>query len=111
MFCFLHRLDSLLPKSGKNKNKRAVCSKLAPGIHAIVALDSKCESGTIDMVLFYWPIEGTIIKIDRDNPTSLFLRILHEISSTVCIPVTVKEVEDFSTEKLKMIKVMVLQYV
>ena len=90
----------MLPKSGKNKNNSGVCSKLAPGIHAIVASDSKCESGIIDMVLFYWPIEGTIINVDRDNPTSLFLRILHEISSTVCIPVTIKEVDDFGTEKM-----------
>ena len=94
------------------KNNRVdVGSKVPPGIHAIVPLHLKSESDIIDMVLFYWPIEGTIKNIDRDNPTSLFLRVLHEISSTVCIPVTVKEVEDFSTEKLKMIKVMVLQYV
>ena len=84
---------SKIPKGGPG-------DKLVPGIHAIVPLHSKLESNIMDIVLFYWPIEGRTINIDRDNPTSLFLRVLHEISSTVCIPVTIKEVEDFGTKKV-----------
>ena len=98
------RLNSLISdkkKSGTSSTKRY--NTLPAGIHAILSLrptfPTVGSNSPIDTVLFYWPVDGTMTDINRDNPSTLFLRVLHEICSTVCIPVTVKEINAFCAEK------------
>ena len=84
----------------KKKSQKGVT--LPRGIHAILSLKRRTagdKGNTIDMVLFYWPVDEKMTNIDRDNPSTLFLRLLHELNATVCIPVTMKEIDDFGTEK------------
>ena len=85
---------------------------LKAGIHAIMSIDESVHPTTVsqaqpndkpivNVVLFYWPVvdafenpNGVInYGINRSNVSSLYLRILHEISDSVCIPVTTQEVE------------------
>ena len=46
-----------------------------------------------DIVLLYWPINDAFTNIDLGNKTTLFLRVLHEVCDTVCVPVTKDSVE------------------
>lgn len=85
---------------------------LHAGIHAILSIDESTHPTTLSqsnlndkpvcsIVLFYWPIADAFENpngvlnygINRSNVSSLYLRILHEISDSVCIPVTTQEVE------------------
>ena len=93
--CICDRFDVLLDRSRK--------TVLSPGIHAMVPLDkTKHPSSTrklgskpsfFDIIVFYWPVDDAFKNIERGNVSSLFLRILHEISATVCIPVASQEVK------------------
>ena len=84
---------------------------LKPGIHAIVPLDEtkhpsinvkrrnnnqvsiKTEMKPFDIVLLYWPINDAFTNIDSSNKTTLFIRVLHEVCDTVCVPITNDSVE------------------
>ena len=81
------------------------------GIHAIMSIEESNHPTTLSrlnpkvkaqckVVLFYWPVSDAFehpnglvnYGINRSNVSSLYLRILHEISDSVCMPVTMNEV-------------------
>ena len=73
---------------------------IEPGIHAIMSLQERNHPsnqliGTqeiCDIVLIHWPNDGTFERVRSSNNTSVFLRALHEICDTVCIPITKQDV-------------------
>lgn len=89
-------------------------SLLKPGIHAVMSIEESKHPTTIsqanpevkptfEIVLFYWPVLDAfkIPKglsdhgISRSNVSVLYLRVLHEMTDCVCIPVTMNEVMIF----------------
>ncbi|ETO16218.1 hypothetical protein RFI_21140 [Reticulomyxa filosa] len=48
-------------------------------------LELMSKSSNVDIVLFFWPDIDSFTDIKRGNSSSLFLRVLLEVCSTVCI--------------------------
>ena len=84
---------------------------LNPGIHAIMSIDESLHPTTLraqhidknplfNIILFYWPVNDafdmpsdiTRSGITRSNVSCLYLRILHEITDRVVVPVSMNEV-------------------
>ena len=73
---------------------------IKPGFHAIMSLEEdKHPSNQLtetqersDIVLVYWPSSDAFVRVRRSNNTSVFLRAMHELCDTVCIPVTKEDV-------------------
>ncbi|ETO35237.1 hypothetical protein RFI_01827, partial [Reticulomyxa filosa] len=53
------------------------------------------NSSNVDIVLFFWPDADSFTDIKRGNAASLFLRVLLEVCSTVCIKVSQSELDNF----------------
>lgn len=86
--CFANRLDHF---------------DIEPGIHAIMSLEESNHPsnqliGTqeiCDIVLIYWPIDDAFERVRSSNSTTVFVRAMHEICDTVCVPVTKQDVSLF----------------
>ncbi|ETO06455.1 hypothetical protein RFI_30937, partial [Reticulomyxa filosa] len=77
---------------------------LPPGIHALLPLEQLVSLPSIYVVLFYWPVKNAFAKdnIKRSNISCLFSRVLQEVSTTLCIPITKQDLTDFGTvEEIK----------
>ncbi|ETO01061.1 hypothetical protein RFI_36379, partial [Reticulomyxa filosa] len=57
------------------------------------------KSSNVDIVLFFWPDIDSFTDIKRGNSSSLFLRVLLEVCSTVCIKVSQSELDNFYVDK------------
>ncbi|ETN98196.1 hypothetical protein RFI_39317 [Reticulomyxa filosa] len=62
-------------------------------------LEMMYKSSNVDIVLFFWPDIDSFTDIKRGNSSSLFLRVLLEVCSTVCIKVSQSELDNFYMDK------------
>ncbi|ETO03296.1 hypothetical protein RFI_34114, partial [Reticulomyxa filosa] len=62
-------------------------------------LELMYKSSDVDIVLFFWPDADSFTDIKRGNAASLFLRVLLEVCSTVCMKVSQSELDNFYVDK------------
>ncbi|ETN97371.1 hypothetical protein RFI_40157 [Reticulomyxa filosa] len=94
-----------------SSEKNSEC--LSTGVYAIVSLkdaflkldktpkelELMSKSSNVDIVLFFWPDTDSFADIKRGNASSLFLRVLLEVCSTVCMKVSQSELDNFYVDK------------
>ena len=104
----MHTVNKLLKNNNCKSNftinrTEMLNDKLNPGIYAIIPLNEENHASNqlkyngnigkpFDIILFYWPIYDAFDKIDRNSQTTVFIRVLHELCSTVCVLTNANEV-------------------